>query len=229
VLFLILKKLGYTWADHLYHLSYGMVDLPTGKMKSREGTVVDADDLVAEMIQTATDTSEDLGKLEGFDEAYKKELNRKIGLGALKYFILKVDPRKRMTFNPAESIDFNGHTGPFIQYTYARIQSLQRKAGDLPDYDWSSYKPEQAELDLIQEMLNFPVIIEKAAKNFNPSELANYAYSLVKNYNGYYQKYTILGSEDAQTNAFRLMLSAQLAGIVERAMYLLGIDCPERM
>lgn len=229
VLFLILKKLGYAWADQLHHLSYGMVDLPTGKMKSREGTVVDADDLVSEMIETATATSQELGKLEGFDETYKAELNRKIGLGALKYFILKVDPRKRMTFNPAESIDFNGHTGPFIQYTYARIQSLKRKAGTLPAFDWSSYQPEQAELELIQEMLNFPAIVQKAAADFNPSELANYAYSLVKYYNGYYQKYTILGSEDAQTNAFRLLLSEHLAAIVERAMNLLGIECPERM
>lgn len=229
VLFLILKKLGYSWADQLYHLSYGMVDLPTGRMKSREGTVVDADDLVKEMIDTATQTSEELGKLEGFDADYKAELNSKIGLAALKYFILKVDPRKRMTFNPAESIDFNGNTGPFIQYTFARIQSLKRKAQQLPAYDWNSYHPEQPELELIQEMLNFPDIVAKAAADFNPSELANYAYSLVKNYNAYYQKHTILGSDDAQTNAFRLMLSDQLAGIVERAMYLLGIDCPERM
>ncbi len=229
VLFLILKKLGYSWADQLYHLSYGMVDLPTGRMKSREGTVVDADDLVKEMIDTAKQTSEELGKLEGFDADYKAELNSKIGLAALKYFILKVDPRKRMTFNPAESIDFNGNTGPFIQYTFARIQSLKRKAQQLPAYDWNSYHPEQPELELIQEMLNFPDIVAKAAADFNPSELANYAYSLVKNYNAYYQKYTILGSDDAQTNAFRLMLSDQLAGIVERAMYLLGIDCPERM
>ena len=229
VLFLILKKLGYSWADQLHHLSYGMVDLPTGRMKSREGTVVDADDLVQEMIDTATQTSEELGKLEGFDSEYKAELNRKIGLAALKYFILKVDPRKRMTFNPAESIDFNGNTGPFIQYTYARIQSLKRKAQALPKYDWTTYQPEQPELALIQEMLNFPEIVAKAAADFNPSELANYAYSLVKNYNAYYQKYNILGSDDVQTNAFRLLLSDQLAGIVERAMYLLGIDCPERM
>jgi arginyl-tRNA synthetase len=229
VLFLILKKLGYAWADQLHHLNYGMVDLPTGKMKSREGTVVDADDLVAEMIDTATQTSIELGKLEGFDESYKAELNRKIGLGALKYYILKVDPRKRMTFNPAESIDFNGHTGPFIQYTYARIQSLMRKAGKLPEYDWKGYQPEHAELALIKEMLSFPAIIQKAADTQNPSEIANFAYGLVKNYNGYYQKYTILGSEDVQTKAFRLLLSSQLAGIAERAMVLLGIDCPERM
>ena len=229
VLFLILKKLGYDWADQLHHLNYGMVDLPTGKMKSREGTVVDADDLVAEMIETATNTSQELGKLEGFDEQYKAELNRKIGLGALKYYILKVDPRKRMTFNPAESIDFNGHTGPFIQYTYARIQSLKRKAGNLPEYDYKGYQPVQAELELIQEMLNFPAIVQKAAADFSPSDIANYAYSLVKNYNGYYQKHTILGSEDVQTNAFRLLLSTQLAAIVERCMYLLGIECPERM
>jgi arginyl-tRNA synthetase len=229
VLFLILKKLGYAWADQLHHLSYGMVDLPTGRMKSREGTVVDADDLIAEMVDTATKTSEERGKLDGFDADYKAELNRKIGLGALKYFILKVDPRKRMVFNPEESIDFNGNTGPFIQYTFARIQSLKRKSGDLPAIDWNSYQPVEAELNLIQNMLNFPAVIAKAAETFSPSELANYAYNLVKAYNGYYQKYSILGNEDAQTNAFRLQLSSELAGIVQRAMYLLGIDCPERM
>jgi arginyl-tRNA synthetase len=229
VLFLILQKLGYSWANHLHHLSYGMVDLPTGKMKSREGTVVDADDLIDQMITTATETSEELGKLDGYDDEYKNSLNRMIGLAALKYYILKVDPKRRMLFNPAESIDFNGNTGPFIQYAYARIQSLKRKAGDLPAVDWAALKPEQAELDLIQVMTQFPTVIAEAAANFSPAQIANYAYDLVKTFNSYYQKHSILASGDENTNAFRLELSSQMANIVQRAMYLLGIDCPERM
>lgn len=229
VLFLCLKKLGYDWAGHLHHLSYGMVNLPSGRMKSREGTVVDADDLMAEMINTATKTSEELGKLEGFEDAYKANLNRMIGLGALKYFILKVDPKKNMVFNPEESIDFAGNTGPFIQYTYARIQSLKRRSGDLPAIDWSAIKPEQAELDMIQLMVQFPQLVQDAATNFSPAILANYAYELVRSFNAFYQKHTILGSEEANQNAYRMELSVQLAGIVERAMGLLGIECPERM
>ncbi len=229
VLFLILQKLGFSWAKHLHHLSYGMVDLPSGKMKSREGTVVDADDLINQMIETATETSEALGKVEGFDDAYKASLNQKIGLAALKYYILKVDPKRRMLFNPAESIDFNGNTGPFIQYTFARIQSLKRKAGNLPPVNYAVLLPAQAELDLIREMAQFPAIIREAAENFSPALVANYAYDLVKNFNGYYQKHSILASGDDNTNAFRLELSSQLAAIVQRAMYLLGIDCPERM
>lgn len=229
VLFLILKKLGYPWAENLHHLSYGMVDLPTGKMKSREGTVVDADDLMADMIETAAQKSEELGKLEGFSDDYKAQLNRIIGMGALKYFILKVDPRKRMVFNPEESIDFNGHTGPFIQYTYARIQSLKRKAGQLPVVDVSSYHAVAEELTLIKEIIKFPEKIHEAAAEFNPSILANYAYDLVKTYNNFYQHHSILSNASLQVNAFRLALSSTVANVVEKSMNLLGIDCPDRM
>ncbi len=229
VLFLILKKLGYSWADQLHHLSYGMVDLPSGKMKSREGTVVDADDLIAQMITSAKETSEELGKLDGFDEDYKSRLNTMIGMAALKYFILKVDPKKRMVFNPEESIDFNGNTGPFIQYAYARIQSLKRKAGEMPALQWDAIKPEKEELELFREMSQFPAIIHEAAQNFSPSEVASYAYQLVKMFNSYYQNFTILGSEDENLNAYRLEIANQVAEIIKRAMDLIGISCPERM
>src|SRR5690606_6577224 len=191
VLFLILKKLGYDWAENLYHLSYGMVDLPSGKMKSREGTVVDADDLMLEMTQTAKEISEELGKLEGYTEAEKKELHKMIGLGALKYYILKVDPKKRILFNPEESVDFAGNTGPFIQYTYARIQSILRKA----NFDYSSvtinanggYQLHEKEKELLEQIQVFPEVIQNAAENYSPAFIANYTYDLVKEFNSFYQ------------------------------------------
>tara|TARA_R110002050_G_scaffold49818_8_gene115565 strand:+ start:11178 stop:12956 length:1779 start_codon:yes stop_codon:yes gene_type:complete len=230
VLFAILKKLGYAWAENLYHLSYGMVDLPSGKMKSREGTVVDADDLMEQMISTAQKISEDLGKTDGLSEAEKKATNEMIGLGALKYFILKVDPRKRMLFNPEESIDFQGNTGPFIQYTHARIKSLLRKASQMSIPNTGVYQNlEGIERELIKQILNFPSIIQQAAADHAPSLIANYVYDLVKTYNGFYQQLAILNDENPAAVHFRIDLSRKTAAVVSNGMRLLGITVPEQM
>lgn len=229
VLFLILKKLGYDWADNLYHLSYGMVDLPSGKMKSREGTVVDADDLIEEMIVTARNISEELGKLDGYSVEEKKELHRIIGLGALKYYILKVDPRKRILFNPEESVDFQGNTGPFIQYTYARIQSILRKA----DFDYTKdilrYSLNEKEKALIKQLELYPETVKLAAENHSPALIANYTYDLVKEFNSFYQNVTILGTEDETEKKFRVQLSRSVGEVIKSSFNLLGIQVPERM
>ncbi|MDX1272000.1 arginine--tRNA ligase [Bizionia paragorgiae] len=232
VLFLILKKLGFDWAKNLFHLSYGMVDLPSGKMKSREGTVVDADDLVAEMSKTAGEISEELGKLEGYSQEEKNELYSTIGLGALKYYILKVDPKKRILFDPKESIDFQGNTGPFIQYTYARIQSILRKAnleaqGIATDLDFELHDKEKA---LLKQLQVFPEVIQNAATQHSPALIANYTYDLVKDFNSFYQNVPIvLGNDDAQSQVFRVQLSNLVAQTIKNAFGLLGINLPERM
>lgn len=231
VLFLILKKLGFAWAANLYHLSYGMVDLPSGKMKSREGTVVDADDLIDEMTRTAEEISRKLGKLEEYNESQKKDLYRKIGLGALKYYILKVDPKKRILFDPEESVDFQGNTGPFIQYTYARIQSILRKA---PPEAAELAIPQnlvlhQKEKELLKYLEQFPETLQLAAANYSPALLANYTYELVKEFNSFYQQLTILGEEDPDKLAFRVQLAGKVGEIIRSAFSLLGIDVPERM
>ena len=229
VLFLILQKLGKTWAKGLYHLSYGLVDLPSGKMKSREGTVVDADDLIAEMEQTAKDHTEALGKVEGFGEDEKQELYHTIGMGALKYFLLKVDPKKRLLFDPAESVDFQGHTGPFIQYTHARIKSVLKRA----DYEVSNAVDIKelagVERDLIVTLMQFPEVITEAAKGHNPGIVANYVYEVAKVYNKFYHEKSILQAEDDLSKQFRLQLSAASANVINKAMGLLGIQVPERM
>ncbi|HSM62793.1 MAG TPA: arginine--tRNA ligase, partial [Gillisia sp.] len=231
VLFLILSKLGYEWANNLYHLSYGMVDLPSGKMKSREGTVVDADDLIEQMTQTAKDISEELGKLGEYSSEEKEELYKMIGLGALKYYILKVDPRKRILFNPEESVDFQGNTGPFIQYTYARIQSILRKADldngnlDLPE----AYELHEKEKELIKQLLMYPDTIQLAAENHSPALIANYTYDLVKEFNSFYQNVTILGTSDEAEKNFRVQLSKSVGDTIKSAFGLLGIQVPERM
>ena len=237
VLSLLLDKLGFKWGKDLVHFSYGMVELPEGKMKSREGTVVDADDLMDEMIRQAKETIEAReqenaakGKVSDFTEDEKNEIARIVGLGALKYFLLKVDPRKNMMFNPRESIDFNGNTGPFIQYTYARIQSLLRKAApaDL-SADISAVEPNEKEVTLIQRLADFPSTIAEAGRTYSPALIANFVYELVKEYNQFYHDYTILGEADAQVRAFRLVLSRQVAEIARRGKGLLGIEMPQRM
>lgn len=228
VLFLILSKLGYPWAQRLFHLSYGMVDLPSGKMKSREGTVVDADDLIEEMTATAKQLSEELGKVEGLAETERNELYRSLGLGALKYFILKVDPRKRMMFDPNESIDFNGNTGPFLQYTHARISSLVRK-GEAMELPAGNYTLNHEEQELIKTLLQYPEVIQEAAANYEPSHLAQYAYELVKKYNGFYQQHHILTDAQPGAAAFRLTLSTQVRKVLASALHQLGITSPERM
>jgi len=229
VLFLILKKLGFEWAVNLYHLSYGMVDLPSGKMKSREGTVVDADDLMQEMADTARKISEDLGKLDSYNEDEKAKLYNTIGLGALKYYILKVDPKKRILFNPEESVDFAGNTGPFIQYTYARIQSIIRKA----DFDFEKSLHGMAlhekEKELLKQLALYPEVIQNAAHNHSPALIANYTYDLVKEYNSFYQAVSILGADVAEEKVFRVQLSAKVADTIASAFSLLGIHVPERM
>ncbi|PID67834.1 MAG: arginine--tRNA ligase [Flavobacteriia bacterium] len=228
VLFLILKKLGYTWAEKLYHLSYGMVDLPEGKMKSREGTVVDADDLMQEMADTAKEISKELGKLEGYSDAYKERLYSIIGLGALKYFILKIDPKKRILFDPKESIDFNGNTGPFIQYTYARIQSLLRKT----DFNYASpvnISINDKEKEVIKLLENYPDIIQNAAQQHSPAVIANYIYDLVKAFNSFYQSTPILTAETADEKIFRIQLSKTVGNVIAGGFKLLGIEVPERM
>lgn len=233
VLKLIMKKLGYDWSDALFHLSYGMVQLPEGKMKSREGTVVDADDLIEEMIETARQMSEELGKLDEVDHGIASEIIRMVGLAALKYFILKVDPKKNMTFNPKESIDFNGNTGPFIQYTHARIKSVLSKADDAGFQVKGTIKPEyisnSKELDLIRLISQFPEIVQTAAENHNPALIANYAYELAKEYNQFYHDHTILKEPNEGTRLVRLTLSEQVADVIKRAMWLLGIEVPDRM
>jgi len=229
VLFLILSKLGFDWAKNCYHLSYGMVDLPSGKMKSREGTVVDADDLMIEMTKTAGDISKELGKLEGYSEEEKATLYKTIGLGALKYYILKVDPKKRILFNPEESVDFAGNTGPFIQYTYARIQSILRKATFDYSMGISNLKLHEKERSLIKQLQLFPETIQLAAKNHSPALIANYTYDLVKEYNSFYQTVPILGCENEQEKIIRTQLSAKVSEIIKSAFKLLGINVPERM
>ena len=231
MLFLILSKLGYDWSKDLYHLSYGMVDLPSGKMKSREGTVVDADDLMQDMHNTAKNISEELGKIEDFTDAQKEDLFDVIGLGALKYHILKVDPRKRILFDPQESVDFQGNTGPFIQYTYARIQSILRKnIYDLQGVQIdSSITFEEIEKELIKNLNQFPETIALAANQYSPALVANYTYQLVKIFNSFYQQLSILGEEDERKKVFRLILAYKTAEVIKDAMALLGIRVPQRM
>lgn len=231
VLFLILNKLGKIWAQGLYHLSYGMVDLPSGKMKSREGTVVDADDLIEEMKETAKQKTEELGKVDNFEEAEKEELYRMIGLGALKYFLLKVEPKKRLLFDPKESIDFQGNTGPFIQYTHARIKSVLGKyERDLANITFQN--PDsltETEVELIQLLSKYPETLIQAAKDYNPAAIANYAYDLAKTYNKFYQTESILKVEEEDLKIFRLKISYHTASTLKKAMNLLGIEMPERM
>ena len=229
VLFKILKKLGFEWAKNLSHLSYGMVDLPSGKMKSREGTVVDADELILEMINNASKLSNELGKLDGLSSNEKKVLNKTIGLGALKYYILKVDPKKRILFDPNDSIDFNGNTGPFIQYTYARIQSLLTKSNYKKSKINNHIKINDKEKQLLKLLTIFPEIIKSAANNLNPALIANYIYELVKNYNSYYQATTILKINDDELKSFRLTLSYKAGSIIRSSMKLLGINVPYKM
>ena len=232
VLKLVLKKLGYAWSDHITHLSYGMVELPEGKMKSREGTVVDADDLITAMVKTAREMSDELGKLDGCSEEEAAAVSEMVGLGALKYFILKVDPKKTMLFDPRESIDFNGNTGPFIQYTHARIRSVLRKAaeagidfgGDIPSVP---YVPE--EIELVKSLTDYPSAVAAAGENFAPSIVAAYAYELAKQFNGYYHDHSILKEENSDVRRMRLQLAQQVARVIRSAMKLLGIDVPERM
>lgn len=229
VLFKILKKLGYEWADQLFHLSYGMVELPEGKMKSREGTVVDADDLVEEMYKTAKEKSQELGKLENLSDEEKERSYETVGLGALKYFILKVDPKKKMLFNPAESIDFNGNTGPFIQYTYARIQSLLDKAGFETKELTDSYLPNDSEKDLIMLLSEFKDVVNKAAASLSPALVANYVYELVKGYNSFYQNNPILNQDNETAKQFRLQLSDLTGRTIKKGLSLLGIGTVNRM
>ena len=232
VLKLVLKKLGYAWSDHITHLSYGMVELPQAKMKTREGTVVDADDLIAAMVKTAREMSDELGKLDGCSEEEAAAVSEMVGLGALKYFILKVDPKKTMLFDPRESIDFNGNTGPFIQYTHARIRSVLRKAaeagidfgGDIPSVP---YVPE--EIELVKSLTDYPSAVAAAGENFAPSIVAAYAYELAKQFNGYYHDHSILKEENSDVRRMRLQLAQQVARVIRSAMKLLGIDVPERM
>ncbi len=228
VLFKILKKLGYEWADQLFHLSYGMVELPEGKMKSREGTVVDADDLMQEMYETAKSKAQELGKLETLSDEEKEASYETVGLGALKYFMLKVDPKKKMLFNPAESIDFNGNTGPFIQYTYARIQSLLSKAGALQT-ETADIELNQSEKELIMQLTNFKTIVAKSAETLSPALVANYVYDLVKAYNSFYQNNPILNQEDENVKQFRLNISDITAKTIKKSLELLGIGTVNRM
>ena len=235
VLSILLDRLGFKWGKELVHFSYGMVELPNGKMKSREGTVVDADDLVETMIADAKKTSEELGKFSDMTDEERSEIARIVGMGALKYFILKVDARKNMLFNPEESIDFNGNTGPFIQYTYARIRSILRKAAEqneqmeLSDITTSENLLSQKEIDLIQKMNEFGAAVEQAGKDYSPSGIANYCYELTKEFNQFYHDYSILKEEDPQKKAIRLVLAKNVAKIIKNGMALLGIEVPERM
>ena len=229
VLFKILEKLKYSWSNNLHHLSYGMVDLPSGKMKSREGTVVDADEIIYEMKSRASNISDELGKIQDFTLNEKDQLNKMIGMGALKYFILKVDPKKRILFNPDESIDFNGNTGPFIQYTHARIQSLLKKGGELYDHLNESLIINDKEKQIIKKILEFPSVIKNAGSNLSPAIIINYTYDLVKDYNSYYQSVSILKISDKEMKNFRMSLSLMVARIIRNSMNLVGIDVPEKM
>ena len=228
VLFLIIKKLGFDWSQNLFHLSYGMVELPSGKMKSREGTVVDADDLMVEMTETAGKIASDLGKLEGYSNEEKSKLYKTIGLGALKYYILKVDPKKQILFNPEESVDFTGNTGPFIQYTFARIQSILRKA-DFETSQTIETELHPKEKELIKQIELYSTVIQDAAKNHSPALVANYTYELVKEYNSFYQTVSILGEENFDKKVFRVQLSKKVSDTIKSAFLLLGIEVPERM
>jgi arginyl-tRNA synthetase len=227
-LFLILEKLGFSWANSLYHLSYGMVDLPEGKMKSREGTVVDADDLMEEMTNTAATLSEELGKLEGMSIEDKKVLYKTIGLGALKYFILKVDPKKSILFDPKTSVDFAGNTGPFIQYTYARIQSILRSA-PMTSTEHLVDQISEKEKEIIKHLLLYPDTIQQAAASYSPALVANFIYDLVKYFNSFYQNIPILGGEDQAMESFRINLCHEVARVISSGTGLLGISVPERM
>jgi arginyl-tRNA synthetase len=227
VLFLILKKLGYEWAENCFHLSYGMVDLPSGKMKSREGTVVDADDLMGEVISKAKEMTEERGHIEGMTSTDKEALYRMIGLGGLKYYLLKVDPKKRMLFNPEESIELNGNTGPFIQYAHARINSLIAKAGDYGSF--GDVQVQEIELEIIKQLNEFPSVIKEAGEQYSPALIANYTYELVKTYNTFYQSITILNEVDPELKSFRLHLSKNVGKVICEAMDLLGIQVPNRM
>lgn len=233
VLSILLDELGFEWGKSLVHFSYGMVELPNGKMKSREGTVVDADDLIAEMIRQARQTIDELGKFDDMDEAEKNEVARIVGMGALKYFLLKVDARKNMLFNPSESIDFNGNTGPFIQYTYARIRSVLRKAQetgiDIPSTLPAGTALNTKEEEIVQHIADFPAIVRQAGTDYSPSAIANYCYDLVKEYNQFYHDFSILREEDKQKQLFRLVLSENVAKVIRLGMGLLGIEMPERM
>jgi arginyl-tRNA synthetase len=230
VLFLILKKLGFEWAEHLYHLSYGMVDLPSGKMKSREGKVVDADDLIEEMTSTAKSISQELGKLEGYGDDEKNKLYKMIGLGALKYYILKVDPKKRILFDPKESVDFQGNTGPFIQYTYARIQSILRKGKkESKDLNLSTYEFNGKEKSLIKILNLFPELIQQAAEQYSPALIANYVYDLVKEFNSFYQNVSILGADEEYQIEFRVELSRLVGEVIKKSFKVLGIEVPNQM
>lgn len=231
VLSILLDRLGFSWGKDLVHFSYGMVELPEGKMKSREGTVVDADDLMAEMVNTAREVSQQLGKLDGLDEAEVASVAETVGMGALKYFLLKVDPRKNMTFNPRESIDFNGNTGPFIQYTYARIRSVLRRASEAGagGADYSKVEPNDKEIALIQRLSDFPAVVAEAGRSYSPAIIANYCYDLVKEYNQFYHDCSILRENDAAVQSLRLAISDATARTVRLGMGLLGINVPERM
>lgn len=233
VLAILLDKLGFEWGKSLVHFSYGMVELPNGKMKSREGTVVDADDLVAEMVRQARETADEAGKFDDMSEEEKDEVARIVGMGALKYFLLKVDARKNMLFNPAESIDFNGNTGPFIQYTYARIRSILRKAADsgirLPETLPADVELSRKEEEIVQHLADFAAVVRQAGADYSPSAVANYCYALVKEYNQFYHDFSVLREEDERKKIFRLVLSANVAKIVRLGMGLLGIEMPERM
>ena len=231
VLSILLDRLGFKWGKDLVHFSYGMVELPEGKMKSREGTVVDADDLMEEMVSSAREVSRELGKLDGLTEAETEEISEIVGLGALKYFLLKVDPRKNMLFNPKESIDFNGNTGPFIQYTYARIRSVLRKAQEqaLTVAPYSAVQPNEKEIALIQTLADFPATVQEAGRSYSPAVIANYVYELVKQFNQFYHDYSILKEEDVAVRSLRLALCDATSRVVATGMGLLGIRVPERM
>ncbi|MFT6998826.1 MAG: arginyl-tRNA synthetase, partial [Cryomorphaceae bacterium] len=229
VLFLILQKIGYEWAKNCYHLSYGMVELPEGKMKSREGTVVDADDIMQAMADTAKELTEELGKLEGLENSEKEGLYETIGMSALKYFLLKVDPKKNMLFNPKESIDFNGHTGPFIQYAHARIQSVLRNIKGELNFDLANIKVDEYERRVHFKIHSFPKLIEEAAAEYSPAILANYTFDLVKDFNSFYQNSSILHAETEDLKNYRALLAKQVGEIIKKSMALLGIQSPDRM
>lgn len=233
VLSILLDRLGFEWGKSLVHFSYGMVELPNGKMKSREGTVVDADDLIAEMVSQARQTSDEMGKFTDMSEEEKNEIARIVGMGALKYFLLKVDARKNMLFNPAESIDFNGNTGPFIQYTYARIRSVLRKAAEagvtVPEELPNDIELSLKEEEIVQHIADFAAVVKQAGTDYSPSTIANYCYDLVKEYNQFYHDFSILKETDEKKKLFRLVLSANVAKVIRLGMGLLGIEMPERM